>query len=286
MATAAAACTAREPLSARAGIGLRAAHYGPLLADLPEVGFLEVHAENYFGDGGQPLAHLERVRGHYALSLHGVGLSLGSADGVDAHHLFRLRALVERFSPCLVSDHLCWCAVDGRHHHDLLPLPYTHEALSVVCGNVARAQDVLGCRLLIENPSSYLSFAHSEMPEWEFLAEVARRSGCGILLDVNNVYVSACNVGFDPGRYIRSIPAGAVMEIHLAGHEQIDGLLIDTHGAAVSEPVWALYADAVARFPAAPALVEWDTRLPVLNVLLAEAAKADCLREQEHAFAA
>jgi uncharacterized protein (UPF0276 family) len=265
---------------------LRAPHYQALLERLPDLGFLEVHAENYFGAGGQPLAYLERFREHYALSLHGVGLSVGSAEGLDLRHLARLRALVERVAPRYVSDHLCWCAVDGRHHHDLLPLPYTTEALAVVCANIGQAQDVLGRRLLIENPSSYLRFRHCEMSECDFLVAVARRSGCAILLDVNNVYVSAANHGFDPGEYIRAIPAGAVLEIHLAGHDRVDGLLIDTHGTTVADPVWSLYAEAVARFPDAPALVEWDSQLPALDVLLAEAAKAERLREQIHAIAA
>jgi uncharacterized protein (UPF0276 family) len=286
MAAAAPASSARSRIPAQAGIGLRAPHYQALLERLPDLGFLEVHAENYFGAGGQPLAYLERFRDRYALSLHGVGLSLGSAEGLDTRHLVRLRALVERFAPRFVSDHLCWCAVDGRHHHDLLPLPYTTEALAVVCANIGHAQDVLGRRLLIENPSSYLRFRHCEMSECDFLVAVARRSGCAILLDVNNVYVSAANHGFDPGEYIRAIPAGAVLEIHLAGHDRVDGLLIDTHGTTVADPVWSLYAEAVARFPDAPALVEWDSQLPALDVLLAEAAKAERLREQIHAIAA
>jgi uncharacterized protein (UPF0276 family) len=286
MAAAAPASSARSRIPAQAGIGLRAPHYQALLERLPALGFLEVHAENYFGAGGQPLAYLERFRDRYALSLHGVGLSLGSAEGLDTRHLVRLRALVERFAPRFVSDHLCWCAVDGRHHHDLLPLPYTTEALAVVCANIGHAQDVLGRRLLIENPSSYLCFRHCQMSEWDFLVAVARGSGCAILLDVNNVYVSACNHGFDPVEYIRAIPAGAVLEIHVAGHDRVDGFLIDTHGTMVADPVWSLYAEAVARFPEAPVLVEWDSRLPTLDVLLAEAAKADHVREQIQAIAA
>jgi uncharacterized protein (UPF0276 family) len=265
---------------------LRAPHYRDLLERRPAVGFLEVHAENYFGEGGQPLAYLERFRALYPLSLHGVGLSLGSTDGLDPRHLARLKALVERFDPCLVSDHLCWCAVDGRHHNDLLPLPYTHEALAVVCGNVARAQDTLGRQILVENLSSYVRFGHSQMPEWEFLGEVTWRTGCGILLDVNNIHVSAVNHGFDPRAYLAGVAAGAVKELHLAGFDQGDGLLIDTHGKPVADAVWALYADAVSRFRAAPTLVEWDTDLPELDVLLGEAHKADFIRERMHALAA
>ncbi|MFZ5555477.1 MAG: DUF692 domain-containing protein [Pseudomonadota bacterium] len=286
MPSAASAAGAASPVPARAGIGLRAPHYPALLERRPALGFLEVHAENYFGDGGQPLAYLERFRALYPLSLHGVGLSLGSADGLDARHLAQLKALVERFDPCLVSDHLCWCAVDGRHHNDLLPLPYTHEALAVVCGNVARAQDVLGRQILVENLSSYVRFDHAQMPEWEFLGEVAWRTGCGILLDVNNIHVSAVNHGFDPREYLRGVPAGAVRELHLAGFDQGDGLLIDTHGKPVADAVWGLYADAVERFRTVPTLVEWDTDLPALDVLLGEAGKADFIRERMHALAA
>jgi uncharacterized protein (UPF0276 family) len=273
-------------IPARAGIGLRAPHYRELLATRPDIGWLEVHSENYFGDGGQPLHYLECLRERYPLSLHGVGLSLGSVDPVNRDHIGRLKMLVERFEPGLVSDHLCWCSVDGRHLNDLVPLPCTEEALTLVCRNVAEVQDSLGRQILIENVSSYLQYRHSTLPEWDFLAEVARGSGCGILLDVNNVYVSAVNHGFDPQRYLDAIPPSAVAEIHLAGFDRSDELLIDTHGRAVAAPVWALYRSALARFGRVPTLIEWDTDIPALQVLLDEARTADRLLRSCHALAA
>lgn len=270
----------------RAGVGLRAPHYREILATLPDVGWFEVHSENYFGDGGQPLDYLERIRRHYPLSLHGVGLSLGRADALDANHLRKLRRLIERVEPGLVSEHLCWGAVDGSHLNDLLPLPYTEEALRVVCRHVDQAQGFLGRRLLIENISSYLRFAHSPIAEWDFLAELARRTGCGILLDVNNIYVSACNHRFDPSCYLDAMPAEAVIEMHLAGHDRHGDMLIDTHGTPVCEAVWRLYHAAVQRFPGVPTLIEWDTDLPELAVLLDEAARADHVAGVRHAIAA
>src|SRR5690348_4128927 len=206
----------------RAGIGLRTAHCREMIESRPaKVGWLEVHSENYFGAGGQPHAFLERLRGDYPLSLHGVGLALGSTAPLDTHHLERLAALISRYEPGLVSEHLCWGAVPGRHLNDLLPLPYTEEALAHLVERITRTQEFLGRRVLIENVSSYLRFAHSTIPEWEFVAETAQRTGCGILLDVNNVYVSAVNHEFDAHAYIAAIPAGAVEEIHLAGFEDI-----------------------------------------------------------------
>jgi len=267
-------------LGARAGIGLRAPHYREILEQRPSVGWVEAHSENYFGRGGQPLHYLQRVRNHYPLSLHGVGLSLGSADGLSRAHLFQLKTLVERFDPALVSDHLCWGAVGGRHLNDLLPLPYTEEALAVVCANVGQAQDFLGRQILVENVSSYLQFSDSHIPEWEFIAEVARRTGCGLLLDVNNIYVSAINHSFDPLRYLEAIPACAVQEIHLAGFDSNGLCLIDTHGKPVAGPVWNLFGEALTRVGPVPTLIEWDTDLPSLAVLLAEAAKAQEILDQ------
>ncbi len=264
-----------------AGIGLRAPHYRALLDERPDVSFLEVHSENYFGAGGTPHYYLERARALYPLSLHGVGLSLGSADPLDRRHLANLRRLIERYEPALVSDHLSWSSVDGRYLNDLLPLPYTDEALTHFVQRVCEAQDYLGCELLIENPSSYLQFRASTIPEWEFLAEVARHSGCGILLDINNVYVSACNHGFSADDYLAAIPRAAVKEMHLAGHtvkRHPEGeLLIDTHNAPVIGAVWALYETAVAHFGPVPTLIEWDTDLPQLAVLVDEAHKAQRL---------
>lgn len=274
------------PLPVRAGIGLRAPHYREILAAPPAVGWMEVHSENYFGPGGQPLHYLEAIRAHYPISLHGVGMSLGSADSIDRRHLRCLGRLIDRIEPAVVSDHLCWGATGGRHLNDLLPLPYTEEALAVVCAHIDEVQDLLGRRILVENVSSYLRFSHSSIPEWDFVAAVAQRTGCGLIVDVNNIYVSAVNHGFDPRRYLRAIPTGAVQEIHLAGFDQGEFCLIDTHGKAVSQEVWALYGDALAMFGAVPTLIEWDTDLPALGVLLGEAATADRYLEAIHARAA
>jgi uncharacterized protein (UPF0276 family) len=257
-----------------AGIGLRAPHYAQVLRRRPALEFLEVHSENFFAAGGPALAWLERFRAAYPLSFHGVGLSLGSADPLDPAHLARLAALVRRFDPVLVSEHLSWSSSGGRHANDLLPLPFTREALDRVVANIGAAQEALGREILVENVSSYLAFPGAQMPEWEFVAEAARRSGCRLLLDVNNIHVNAANHGFDARGYLDSIPRSAVGEIHVAGHEARDGLLVDTHGARVCDDVWALYARAVERFGARPTLVEWDTDIPALDVLLDEAAIA------------
>jgi hypothetical protein len=273
-------------IPARAGIGLRPPHYRQLLDELPDIGWLEVHSENYFADGGQPLHFLERLRKHYPVSLHGVGLSLGSTDALSSEHLSQLARLIDRVEPALVSEHLSWSSVGGRFYNDLLPLPYTEEALAVVCRHVEQAQDFLGRQMLVENVSSYLQFAESALPEWEFVGEVACRTGCGILLDVNNIFVSASNHGFDAARYLRSIPIQPVKEIHLAGHDDNGRCLIDTHGRRVADPVWALYRQALARFNAVPTLIEWDTDIPPLSELLDEAAKADFYLEECHAAAA
>jgi len=280
----------RTRIPPRAGIGLRAAHYRDLLAELPDVGWLEVHSENYFGDGGQPLHYLERARSRYPLSLHGVGLSLGSAQGLDRRHVERLAALVRRVEPDFVSEHLSWGAIPGRHLNDLLPLPYTEEALAVVAANVDAVQHTLGRAILVENISSYLRFRHSTIGEADFLAALAARTGCGILLDVNNIYVSATNHGFAPaaflGSFLDALPADAVREMHLAGFDQAGELFIDTHGTRVAPAVWELYRLALERYGRVPTLIEWDTDLPELAVLLAEAATAESLMEACHAVAA
>jgi uncharacterized protein (UPF0276 family) len=276
-------------IPAQAGIGLRAAHCAEVLERRPGVGWLEVHSENYFG-GGRPLDTLERIRAHYPISLHGVGLSLGSTDPLDPAHLRRLKALVERLEPGFVSDHLSWGSVGGRYFNDLLPLPYTEEALRHFCRRVIDAQELLGRRLLIENPSTYLQFAESIIPEPEFLREVAHITGCGILLDVNNVHVSAFNHGFDATRYLEAIPPRCVGELHLAGHtragEGHDAILIDTHDAPVPDPVWSLYKRALRRFGPLPTLIEWDADLPPLATLVAEAGRAQAMMESLHARAA
>lgn len=268
---------AHDPPS-RAGIGLRAAHAQRIAAAAPPVGFLEIHAENYMGDGAQ-VAQLERIRRDNALSVHGVGLSLGSAEGLDPRHLARLKTVVDRFQPALVSEHLSWSSVGGAYLNDLLPLPYTDEALAIVARNVDRAQEFLGRKILIENPSRYLRFAASIIPEEEFLAALVRRTGCGLLCDVNNVFVSCHNTAGDPLRWLDAIPADAVGEFHVAGHavNDADGrtMLIDDHGSAVHDAVWRLLGRAIERIGRRPILVEWDTNVPELDVLLNEAARAD-----------
>jgi uncharacterized protein (UPF0276 family) len=259
------------------GIGLRAPHYAELLERRPALGFVEAHSENYFCEGGAPLAWLERVRALYPVSLHGVGLSLGSCDRLDAAHLDRLAALVRRFEPALVSEHLSWSSFGGRHANDLLPLPLTEEAAEHVASRIRQAQDRLGREMLVENISSYVRLGESAMPEWEFVSAVARRAGCRLLLDVNNIWVNSVNHGFEPGRYIDAIDPALVGEIHLAGFERTPEALIDTHGSPVAGEVWELYSRAVARFGARPTLIEWDTDLPPLEVLLDEAARAQAI---------
>jgi uncharacterized protein (UPF0276 family) len=272
-------CPEKSISLAGAGIGLRARHYREFLDADPPAAWLEVHSENYFGAGGYDLFVLEQLRDRYALSFHGVGLALGSASTAadDAQlnlHLEKLKRLTARIEPALISEHLCWGSLGGRHFNDLLPLPYTEEALAHMCGRVQRVQETLGREILIENVSSYVTFRASDMSEGEFLGELARRSGCGILLDVNNLYVNQVNHGGDALDAMASLPRARVAEIHLAGHAVTDNGLIDDHGSAVVEPVWRLYEAAVSRFGAVPTLIEWDTDVPSLDVLLGEAAKA------------
>ncbi|MBI1208599.1 MAG: DUF692 family protein [Azospirillum sp.] len=267
------------PIPVSAGVGLRTCHLGDFLTTAPVVPWLEIHAETFLQAGGPRLRALDRIRCDYPFSVHGVGLSLGGAEPVDPDHLDRVAALVERVRPGLVSEHLAWSVTGGVYFNDLLPLAYTEPVLAAVCRNVDQVQTRLGRRILVENPSTYLQFAASTIPEPEFLAELARRSGCGILLDVNNIHVSAVNHGWDALAYLNAVPAAAVGEIHIAGHwiEPCDDavLLIDDHGAEVAEPVWTLLEAALERSGPRPVLVEWDTRIPALPVLLAEAAKAE-----------
>ncbi len=280
----------RGPIPARAGVGLRAPHYKEILDRHPPVAWFEVHSENVFCAGGFPLHDVERIRADYPLSFHGVGLSLGSADPLDARHLARLRERVRRLEPGLVSEHLSWSSVDGRYLHDLLPLPCTRAAVIHVADRIRRVRDYLGREILIENVSSYLEYTQSEFPEWEFLVEVLERADCGALLDVNNLYVNAVNHGFDPLAYLEAIPLARVREIHLAGHsrERIAGreLLIDTHSRPVAEPVWDLYHRAIERFGPVPVLIEWDADIPPIETLLGEARRADRLLEPSRAVSA
>jgi len=246
-----------------------------IAATRPELAFLEVHAENYMAET-TTLDRLLELRRDYPVSLHGVALSLGSAEQLDRSHLARFKALIERVEPMLVSEHLAWSAVNGTYLNDLLPLPYTDESLDIFGRHVAEAQEALGRRLLIENPSAYLRYRHSPIPEAEFITEIACRTGCGILCDVNNIHVSAFNFGFDPIAYLQALPIEAIGEIHLAGHhaaEDVD-ILIDDHGSRVGNPVWELHAAALRRFGPVPTLIEWDTNLPALEVLLDEAHHA------------
>ncbi len=264
------------PISAAAGIGLRFPHHAAFLAAKPCVGWVEVHSENYLS--GPALAVLETVRRDYPVSLHSVGLSLGSAQGISERHLARLAALTHRIDPALVSEHLAWGAIDHDFLADLLPLPLTEESLAIVGRNVARTQDALGRRLLIENPSTYLQFASSTIAEWEFLSALAARTGCGLICDVNNIVVSTTNHGWNAEAYLRALPADAIGEFHLAGHqirESADGpLLIDTHDRPVAPCVWDLFEAALAIIGPRPTLIEWDAALPPLPRLLAEATDA------------
>jgi len=264
----------------KAGIGLRSQHATEIAAARPKLGFLEVHAENYMAET-VALDRLLELRRDYEVSLHGVALSLGSAEQLDRSHLGRFKTLIDRAEPVLVSEHLAWSAIGGAYLNDLLPFPYTEESLDLFCRHVEEAQEALGRRLLIENPSSYLRYRHSSMPEAEFLTEVVRRTGCGVLCDVNNIYVSAKNFGFDPLVYLDALPIGAIGEIHLAGHhaaEDVD-ILIDDHASRVAKPVWDLHAVALRRFGPVPTLIEWDTNLPALEVLLDEARHAQELAD-------
>ena len=280
-------------LPIRPGIGLRAPHHREVLDTRPDVAWWEVHSENFFAEGGVSRRFLETVRADYPVSLHGVGASLGGVDTLFERHLERLAQLVERIEPAAVSEHLCWSSVGDVHFNDLLPLPATRAARDQVCARVERMQDRLGRRILIENVSSYVQWLAADFSEWDFLVEVARRAGCGILLDVNNVYVSARNHGFDGRRYIDAIPPELVGEIHLAGYEHCEDFLVDTHGRPVHPPVWELYEYTLARLGPQPTLIEWDTDIPALAVLLGEAEQAGhrmatvgSTSEKRHALAA
>lgn len=261
------------------GIGLRTPHYTEFIERRPEVAWVEVHAENYFGEGGKSLRVLEKLRHDYPISLHGVGLSLGSADELNWQHLKKLKDLITRIEPCLVSDHLSWSAIDGQYMHDLLPIPYTEEALANVVSRVQQAQTYLNRQILIENISSYIQYKSSTMPEYTFLKEVATQTGCGILLDVNNIYVSTTNLDEDPNAYLSAIPANLVQEIHLAGFTTTiinnKEVLIDSHNRAIVPAVWDLYRKTINLLGPKPTIIEWDKDIPPLETLCLEAYRAE-----------
>jgi len=279
-----------------AGIGLKAPHYAGLLDRRPALGFLEIHAENFMGAGGPPHRWLSALTEHYPLSVHGVGLSLGSPGPLDHEHLEALARVVERTAPTLVSEHLAWCRVDGLVLNDLLPIPYSEESLEIFCDHLDETQERLGRPILIENPSAYIAWADSVLSEPEFLSELVRRTGCGLLLDVNNLYVSSRNLGLDPIAYLEALPGEVIGEIHLAGHhlralEDGREIRIDDHGSPVCAAVWDLYRQTITRFGPRPTLIEWDTDVPALAILLEEAAQAQAVmaelwgEEARHAVA-
>jgi len=262
------------------GIGLRSKHYGRFLAEAPPVGWVEAVSENFLAPGGRPVAVLEKIRRDVPVVLHGVSLAIGSVDPLDRRLLRGLRELADCVEPAYVSDHLCWGRHAGRYAHDLLPLPYTEEALAHVVSRVRQVQDVLGRQILLENVSSYVAYADSTMTEWEFLARMAEDADCGILLDVNNIFVSARNQGFDPDAYLAGIPGDRVGQFHLAGHSDHGAYLLDTHDAPVPDPVWELYRSALRRFGQVPALVEWDDHVPDLERLVDESRRARAIEAE------
>jgi len=264
------------------GVGLRAKHYAEVLGDAQlakRSAWFEVISENFMIDGGKPLDVLDQVRSTHPIVLHGVSMSIGSADPLDEKYLKRLRALADRMQPQMVSDHLCWGSIDGKYAHDLLPLPYAEDEIERIADRIRHVQDVLGRRFMIENVSSYLTWRHSTMPEWEFLAALADRADCGILLDINNIYVSAKNHRFDPLDYLRGVPAHRIGQFHLAGHSDYGAYLLDTHDGPVIDPVWALYAKAVELFGPVSTLIEWDDQIPPFAELHAQALTAQRVAE-------
>lgn len=273
-------------LPAAAGIGLRHPHVNEILFTKPEIPYLEVLADNYLSEGGMHLKQLEQLRESYPLSFHCVGMSLGSVDPVNKTYLNKLAELINRYDACAISDHLSWVGFGGQYFHDLLPMPYTEEAINHLCSKIGEVQDILKTPLILENVSSYISFNESEMSEAEFISEISKRSGCYLLLDINNIYVSAKNHRFEAMNYLNAIPSDRVTQFHLAGHEQRDGYLLDTHSQTVCDDVWTLYKHSVERFGIKPTLIEWDNQIPPLAALLAEAEKAqltlDSVADQTH----
>ena len=259
------------------GLGLRPDHYDAILADRPAVGFFEALTENYLVPGGKPLHYLERIRAQYPIVLHGVSLSIGATTPLDPGYLAALQSLIRRVEPAWISDHLCWTGVDGVNLHDLMPMPYTEEALRHVVARVREVQDRLERRILLENVSSYVGYTQSQMSEWEFLSRLSTEADCLLLLDVNNVYVNSVNHGFDADDFIRGVPAARVAQVHLAGHERHESFIIDTHDAPVADPVWALYERACARLGAISTMIERDANIPPLDELLTELGIAERL---------
>ncbi len=256
------------------GLCLRSCHYQEILSKKPQIAWFEVLSDNYINSQGLPLSYLEKIRQDYPVTLHGVGMSLGSTDPLNLEYLAHLQRLAKWLEPAYVSDHLAWISVNGKYLNELMPLPYTEAILEHVSDRIKQAQDFLERRILIENPSSYLTFKHSTMPEWVFVQELLEQADCNLLLDVNNLYVSAINCGFDPLDYLSSIPVRRVKEIHLAGYQERPDYLFDTHGYRVHQPVWQLYQQALEYFGPLPTLIEWDTDIPALEVLIEEASKA------------
>ncbi len=268
------------------GLGLRTVHYETILATRPHVDWFEALSENYMVPGGKPLYYLDRIRADYPVVMHGVSMSIGSADPLDLDYLKELKALADRIEPAWMSDHLCWTGIVRRNMHDLLPLPYTREAVDHVASRIGQVQDFLGCRILIENVSSYVNFEQSEMTEWEFLREISERADCLLLFDVNNVYVSGFNHGFDPHEYIDALPRERIQQIHVAGHSNCGTHIIDTHDAPVIDEVWKLYSYAIEAFGPIATMIERDDHIPELEVLVAELEQARALAAQATRLAA
>lgn len=264
-----------------AGIGLRAPHYHYILEHLPKVPFFEALTENYLGDKAIALSYLLAVRQHYPLTLHGVSLSIGSTDPLNREYLWQLKELIQQVEPAMVSDHLCWTSLDGRYFPDLFPLPHHEETISHVVARIIEVQDFLGRRILLENVSRYLEFSDSKITEWEFLSEVANRSDCEILLDINNLYINAVNHQFDVKTYLQALPAGKVKQFHLAGHQKKATHLLDTHDQVVSKAVWDAFGLAVDILGPKPVLIEWDTHIPPFATLLSESQKAGCYYQSQ-----
>lgn len=274
-----------KPIPAQAGVGLKPQHYDSIIDAQPQVAWFEIHPENYFAKGGLSHRALSRIREDYPLSMHGVGMSLGSEDGLDKNHLTQIKSLLDRYHPALFSEHLSWSRYQQYYSNDLLPIPYTNEALAVFKDNVNTAQDMLNRQILIENPSSYFMLQNNDYTEWDFLVTLCRQTGAGILLDINNIYVSAINHGFNAQQYIESIPAELVGEIHLAGHAEEEHsfgqLLIDDHGSEVKDTVWELYTQVIESIGPRPTLIEWDTNIPDWEILIQEARQAELILQNE-----